>query len=436
MLSLLKMLVLPLVAACMVSGMCSLRESGSENSMKRLAKLTAAFYILSTMVAIVLGLLLVSIIRPGRNAAFDKISTSSGGGCRGNDAALVAHHHAGIHTDSGEVESDDDVGDVNNGAAGAGATEALLHVARLIVPSNVVQAAVDTNVLGIITFSLLFGWALSSLGPQAAPVINAAHVINNAVGKMVTAALWISPIGVGCLIASSILRACDLGATISALGLWLATVILGLAIFAFIILPAFLFVTTGKSPLHVASYYGQALALAFGTSSSAAALPLAMAGAKEAGCDPAIIQFFLPLGIAINMNGTALYEATTALFIAQAHGVSLGPAEVVVVAATASLAAVGAPAIPSAGLVTMLIVLQAVGLDQFSGDLAVILAADWLLDRLRTAVNLLSDGFGCVAVDHLVKRGNKEEEEEDVGGMRSGHAYSHVEMGTLREDNS
>ncbi|KAL4531799.1 hypothetical protein Ndes2437A_g09104 [Nannochloris sp. 'desiccata'] len=432
MLSLLKMLVLPLVAASMISGMCSLRESGNEESMKRLAKLTAAFYILSTVVAIVLGLLLVSIIRPGKGASFNKVSPSSGGGCRGNDAALIAKHQSDGGGGGGSSDNHSGAG------GGGGATEALLHVARLIVPSNVVQAAVDMNVLGIITFSLLFGWALSSLGPQAAPLIRAAHTINAAVGKMVIAALWISPLGVGCLIASSILHACDLSATISALGLWLATVILGLAIFAFIILPAFLFAATGKSPLPVASYYGQALALAFGTSSSAAALPLAMAGAKEAGCDPSIISFFLPLGIAINMNGTALYEATTALFIAQAHGVSLGPAEVVVVAATASLAAVGAPAIPSAGLVTMLIVLQAVGLDQFSGDLAVILAADWLLDRLRTAVNLLSDGFGCVVVDHWCRKQGEKDEEfmAGVGGVRGGYAYSHVEMGSVRGDDT
>ena len=397
MLRLLKMLVLPLVAASMVSGMCSLRESGSAQSMKRLAKLTAAFYIISTIVAIALGLLLVSTIRPGRNAAFDKIGSSGQGGCLGDEAAKVAEHS--------------DIAQESRG----GAVDALLHVARLVVPDNVVVAAVDTNVLGIITFSLLFGWALSTLGPQAAPLIAAVHAINAAVGKMVTAALWVSPIGVGCLIASSILRACDLWATMSALGLWLVTVLLGLVIFAGVVLPLFLFMTTGKSPLRVASHFGQALALAFGTSSSAASLPLAMNGAREAGCDPSIVQFFLPLGIAINMNGTALYEATTALFIAQAHGVKLGAAEVVVVAATASLAAVGAPAIPSAGLVTMLIVLQAVGLDKYSGDLAVILAADWLLDRVRTAVNLLSDSFGCVAVDHVMKKEGREDNDEERG---------------------
>jgi solute carrier family 1 (high affinity glutamate transporter) protein 2 len=104
---------------------------------------------------------------------------------------------------------------------------------------------------------------------------------------------------------------------------------------------------------------------------------------------------------AVNMNGTALYEALTVIFLAQAHGVALGPAGVAVVAATATLAAVGAAAIPSAGLVTMLMVLQAVGLGRLSGDLALILSLDWLLDRCRTVVNLLSDVFGTVLVDAL-----------------------------------
>ncbi len=394
MLRLLKMLVLPLVAASMVSGMCSLRDTGSADTVRRLGKLTAAYYAGSTLIAIALGLALVLIIQPGRNAAFDRIS-AAGAGCRAADAATVAAHAASVSSDG-------------IGGAGGGATEALLHVSRLIVPDNVVAAAVDTNVLGVITFSLLLGWALGAAGPVAAPVVAVAHGLNAAVSKMVTAALWLSPVGVGCLIASSILRACDLGATLSALGLWLATVLLGLLAFAGIVLPAFLLLSPRRSPLRVASHFGQALALAFGTSSSAAALPAAMQGATDAGCDPAVVSFFLPLGIAVNMNGTALYEAITAIFIAQSHKVVLGPAEVVVVAVTASLAAVGAPAIPSAGLVTMLIVLQAVGLDQYSGDLAVILAADWLLDRVRTAVNLLSDGFGCVVVDAALKGGREE----------------------------
>ena len=417
MLRLLKMLVLPLVAASMVSGMCALR-AGTADQIKKLAQYTALFYTLSTVCAICLGLVLVTLIKPGRNAAFDKIATSSG--CVGNEEAaqLAAHSENSSSSSSSNISS-------------GGAAEALLHVARLVVPDNIAAAAVDTNVLGIITFSLLFGWALSSLGPQAAPAVAAAHTINAAVSKMVTAVLWVSPVGVGSLIASSILKACDVWGTMAALGLWLVTVIAGLLIFAFILLPAMLFFVTGRSPLTVASHFGQALALAFGTSSSAASLPLAMTAARSAGCSDAVVNFFLPLGIAINMNGTALYEATTALFIAQSHGVVLGPAEVLVVAATASLAAVGAPAIPSAGLVTMLIVLQAVGLDQYSGDLAVILALDWLLDRVRTAVNLLSDAFGCVCVDYALKKGINGGDEQQ---HHQHHVYARVEMGGISEN--
>jgi solute carrier family 1 (glial high affinity glutamate transporter), member 2 len=242
-------------------------------------------------------------------------------------------------------------------------------------------------------------------GPAAETVVQSVHVINAAVSKMVAAALWASPLGVGSLIAASILRACNLWQTAAALGLWAATVVIALAVFGLLILPALLLALTGRSPIKTAKAFAQSLLLAFGTSSSAASLPLAMQAARDLGCDDAVVSVFLPMGVAINMNGTALYEAVTAIFIAQAHGVALGFAELLTVATTASLAAVGAPAIPSAGLVTMMIVLQAVGLDAYAGDLAAILALDWALDRVRTVVNLLGDGFGCVAVDAALKRG-------------------------------
>ncbi|KAK9841075.1 hypothetical protein WJX84_003621 [Apatococcus fuscideae] len=132
--------------------------------------------------------------------------------------------------------------------------------------------------------------------------------------------------------------------------------------------------------------------------------PVAMDCATKLGCSDSIVRFVLPLGTTVNMNGTALYEATTVIFIAQAHGVKLGLAETLVVACTSTLAAVGAAAIPSAGLVTMLMVLQAVSLDRFAADLAVVLAVDWLLDRCRTAVNLMGDTFGTFIIDRLCRK--------------------------------
>ena len=178
----------------------------------------------------------------------------------------------------------------------------------------------------------------------------------------------------------------------------------GLALFAFGVLPAVLWAVARKPPMATARAFSRALAVAFGTSSTAAALPAAMACARALGVAPAIVDFVLPLGSTVNMNGTALYEALTVIFLAQAHGVALGAGGVAVVAVTATLAAVGAAAIPSAGLVTMLMCLQAVGLGQLSGDLALILSLDWLLDRCRTTVNLLGDVFGAVVVDALCSR--------------------------------
>ena len=175
----------------------------------------------------------------------------------------------------------------------------------------------------------------------------------------------------------------------------------GLALFAFGVLPAVLWALARRPPLSTARAFSRALAVAFGTSSTAAALPAAMDCARALGVAPAVVDFVLPLGATVNMNGTALYEALTVIFLAQAHGVALGAGGVAVVAVTATLAAVGAAAIPSAGLVTMLMCLQAVGLGRFSGDLALILSLDWLLDRCRTTVNLLSDVLGAVLVDAL-----------------------------------
>lgn len=393
MLRLLKMLVLPLVSVSIVSGVCSLRQAdgggggggGGQSSVRRLARLAAVYYIVTTAVAIAVGIALVVAMHPGRGAPFDAIA-SGAGGCRKAHAKKVAQEAAGAQ------------------AQRKSTTEALMDVARQVVPENVVGAAVDTNVLGLITFSLMFGLALSSLGSPADALTKTIGVLNAAVQRMVMAALWVSPPGVGSLIAASILRACDLAGTLAALGLWVAAVLAGLALFAGLLLPLALWGATGRSPLAVARRFAQALVMAFGTSTNAAALPLAMQAAKEAGCDEATVDFFLPLGMNVNMNGTALYEATTAIFIAQAHGVPLGASQLLVIAFTASLAAVGAPAIPSAGLVTMLIVLQAVSLDQYAPDLAVILALDWFLDRCRTVVNLLGDVYGVVLVDHLLQR--------------------------------
>ena len=149
--------------------------------------------------------------------------------------------------------------------------------------------------------------------------------------------------------------------------------------------------------------YAPSFVTAFGTDSSSATLPVTLRCAKRQGVQDSVANFVLPLGATVNMNGTALYEALTVIFIAQRHGATLTMAQTFVVVVTGTMAAVGAAAIPSAGLVTMLMVLQAVGLSQFASDIALVVTVDWFLDRLRTVVNVEGDAVGVAIVDHLLK---------------------------------
>lgn len=380
MLRLLKMLVLPLVAGSMIAGVCSLR--GSTSSMAKVARWTLMYYAATTLTAVVLGIILVNVLNPGRGSPLNGDGVSD---CAVDQAAAPS---------AADIPA----------AVQRTPLEALLDVARNMFPDNVAAAAVNMNILGVITFSLFFGLCLSTVGDAAEPMIKLVDVFNVVISKMVTAVLWTSPLGIASLIAASICRACNLATTLAALGLWVVTVLLGLLLQGGLVLPAALWACTRQSPWATIKGFSQAIVLGFGTSSSSAALPVSMQCAEQLGCDDSIIKFVLPLGSTVNMNGTALYEATTVIFIAQAHNVPLGLAEMTVVACTATLAAVGAAAIPSAGLVTMLMVMQAVSLDQFASDLAVILAIDWLLDRCRTAVNVLGDAFGVVVIDSLCKQ--------------------------------
>ncbi|GLC48509.1 hypothetical protein PLESTB_000105800 [Pleodorina starrii] len=376
----LKMLVLPLITASVMAGVCALRQSTAD--MGKVARYTLLYYFSTTMGAVVLGIVIVNVVRPGRGSPFDQLDPSSGGAssCHAANQQKVASHTA-----AGQQHSP---------------AEAFLGVIKSAFPDNVFQAAANMNVLGIITVSLLMGAALSSMGPEAAPMVALINIFNDAIGKIVNWVIWTSPVGIASLITTSICRACNLAATLEALGLFILAVLLGLLLWGFLVLPIIYYATTRRNPGQVYRGFSQAMVTAFGTDSSNATLPITMRSAVALGCDPRVVQFFLPLGTTVNMNGTALYEAVTVIFIAQAHGVELGAAGTVIVALTATLAAVGAAGIPSAGLVTMLMVLQAVDLEQFAGDIAIILAVDWFLDRCRTVVNVLGDSFGTVIIDH------------------------------------
>lgn len=215
--------------------------------------------------------------------------------------------------------------------------------------------------------------------------------------------MWYAPFGILFLVAGKILEIDDISHTARKLGLYMITVILGLLIHCFITLCALYFMITKKNPYKF--YYGclQAIVTGFGTSSSSATLPVTFRCLEEnLKIDSRVTRFVLPVGATINMDGTALYEAVAPIFIAQINNRHLTFIEYIIISLTATVASIGAASIPSAGLVTMVIVLQSVGLPV--KDISLIFAVDFFLDRLRTTVNILGDSIGAGIVDHLCKK--------------------------------
>jgi Na+/H+-dicarboxylate symporter len=187
------------------------------------------------------------------------------------------------------------------------------------------------------------------------------------------------------------------------LGFYFGTVLIGLGIHGFIVLPIIYSVCTRQLPFRFIANMTNAFTTAFGTASSSATLPVTIKLLEEKnGVDPRIARFVLPIGATINMDGTALYEAIAAIFIAQVRKMPMSIGQVIAISITATAASIGAAGIPQAGLVTMVMVLDTVGLP--AEDVTIILAVDWLLDRFRTAINVLGDSIGAGLVYHLSKK--------------------------------
>ena len=374
-LNLLKMLVLPLLSLSIMCGVASLSSSDNKTQAGRVTRLTFGYYLLTTTTAVLIGVAIVNIIRPGTHS-------------KGGDS-LSCHDSSKSDHDKLHPQHEQS------------ALESILQIMEQAFPSNLVEAAAKMNVLGVVTFSIFFGFVLSGAGEDGEMIIQLIEKLNRIVTKMVEMVLKLTPVGVFSLIAASIASACDMGAMAQAIALYMVTVAIGLGLQGMGVLPFLYGVTTRKSPLPILRGFLSSFVTAFGTDSSSATLPVTIRCAKQLGLDQGVINFVLPLGATVNMNGTALYEALTVIFIAQRHGVDLDMSQTFIIIITGTMAAVGAAAIPSAGLVTMLMVLQAVNLSEFASDIALVITVDWLLDRLRTVVNVEGDAFGVAMVHHF-----------------------------------
>merc|ERR1712213_247597 len=220
----------------------------------------------------------------------------------------------------------------------------------------------------------------------------------------------------------------DFSVVAGQLGLYFMTVLLGLFLHGFIVLPIIFTICTRQLPFRFIANMTNAFTTAFGTASSTATLPVTMNLLEEKnGVDPRISRFVLPIGATINMDGTALYEAVAALFIAQVRNMSMSVGQIVAISITATAASIGAAGIPQAGLVTMVMVLDTVGLP--AEDVTIILSVDWLLDRFRTAINVLGDSIGAGLVYHLSKKELEEVSKKTEGGFEA------VPMTEIEDDN-
>jgi Na+/H+-dicarboxylate symporter len=265
------------------------------------------------------------------------------------------------------------------------------------------MASDPPGMLAVIVFALAFGIVLGRLGPRGRPVLDLFEVVDDVLSRLVRLVVAAAPVGVFALIGARLALAgggAAAWAQIQSLGLYVVTVISALLVHGLVVLPLALRLLGRRRPLPFARGMVPALLTAFSTASSSATLPVTIdCVSRRNGVGVTAVRFVAPLGATLNMNGTALYEAVAAVFIAQAYGVPLGPTELLIVAVTATFAAIGASAVPEAGLVTMVIVLQAVGLP--IEGIGLILAVDWFLDRCRTTVNVWDDGVGAAVVERL-----------------------------------
>ncbi|MBL8801015.1 MAG: dicarboxylate/amino acid:cation symporter [Planctomycetes bacterium] len=363
-LSALKALMVPLVVLSMVLGV---QQMGAGRAVGRMAGMATLYFGITTLCAVLIGLSLVTWIHPGSVGA---VELASGGPA---------------------VER-------------VSAWQAVADVVTGMFPPNLIDAAARGNVLGLIVASLVGGVALSRTCAPDSPLIEALGALNRALFIVVHWVVAFAPIGIGALVADRLGRAGGGEAVFTELQRLVGysiTVLLGLAVHSLVVLPTILWLVTRRNPLRYFLNVFEALATAFGTASSAATLGVTLRCVVERNAvSRKSADFVLPIGATVNMDGTALYEAVAAVFIAQSLGIELDMIGLAVVALTATLAAVGAAAIPEAGLVTMVLVLQAVGLP--AEGVGLLLAVDWILDRFRTATNVWGDTVGAAVIDDVV----------------------------------
>ena len=367
--NLLKLIAVPLVFASLIKGVASLSDI---SKLSRIGGKTIAIYLVSTVIAVTIGLLLVNTVKPGEG--FDKDSISK-----------TEQIQEGANK---KIKAAENVKD-------GGPLQFLVD----IVPTNIFDAASNNrNMLQVIFFAILFGIALVMLPNEKTTYVKGFFDgINDIILQIVDIIMMTAPYGVFALLGGLVV---DFGASAElfiALAKYSVTVIVGLLLMILVVYPLIFRIFTKMKYKDFFKGIMPAQMLAFSTSSSAATLPVTMERCEDhLGVSEEVSSFVLPLGATINMDGTSLYQAVAAVFIAQAYGMDLDMGQQLTIVLTATLASIGAAAVPGAGMVMLVIVLGAIGVP--TEGLALIFGVDRLLDMMRTVVNVTGDATVATVV--------------------------------------
>ncbi len=371
----LQLIAVPLVLSSLTTGVASLSDL---KSVSRIGGKTLAIYIATTTLSVAIGLVIVNVMRPG-----DRVPEQ-----------VRIELQQQFAEDAGQREA----------AAADAADRGPLQLLVDIVPSNFFGAASsNTNMLQVVFVSMFVGIGLILVPKEkGAPLLAVFEALNEVVIKLVDMVMLVAPLGVFALIARTITGMAgdnlqQVLELLGALGFYCLAVTLGLAIQTFVTYPIMIRLFT---PLRLSTFMAGVAPVqlvAFSTSSSGATLPLTMERAQEKlGVSEEVSSFVLPLGATINMDGTGLYQAIAAVFIAQSLGMAIGLEGQLTIVITAVLASIGTAAVPGAGIIMLVIILQAIGVP--SAGIALILGVDRILDMMRTATNVTGDTTVAVIV--------------------------------------
>ena len=382
--NLLKLIAVPLILASLVKGVSDLKDI---SKLSKMGFKAIGFYLFTTVFAVCLGLIAVNIVKPGKSISEET-----------RTAMLTTY---GGQASEKQTEA--------NKQKGSGPLQALED----IIPENIIAATSSNKMmLQVIFFALFLGIAMITLPEKKVqPFKDFLDSFNDIILRMIDLIMKGAPFGVFALMASLVAESPSMD-IFKALGAYALTVIGGLLILIFVFYPTLIYLFTKRDPRKFLKQISPAQLLAFSTSSSAATLPVTMDVVEnKVGVDNEITSFVLPIGATVNMDGTSLYQAVAAVFIAQAFGMDLSLMAQLGIIVTATLASIGSAAVPSAGMVMLVIVLAQAGIPE--AGLALIFAVDRPLDMVRTVANVTSD---CTVATIIAKSLNKLEEPKEAIG--------------------